>query len=275
MPEIKNYLPLNRKVFNHEFWTEKRVFSKYEAWLDLLREARYDEDIRGEIICNQRVEWGRGELPGSLRFLAEKWMWSKGKVDSFLQTLKKLGMIKTRTASGTVQTIITICKYDEYNPVFKNTGQSKDSKRTVEGQSKDKSKEDKKGNKVNKGIISETEVSDGIYPKCMELYNSFILDKTNTGAKIDAATGAAMNKIIAYLKTQCKDKENLPIKVPESFGLILSNYDSWDKFHQGQLNLNQIESNLINIMNAIRKHKIEAKSNPDKVVYTDPTNKRR
>jgi hypothetical protein len=102
---------------------------------------------------------------------------------------------------------------------------------------------------------TETIVSDGIYPACMALYNAFIIDKTGVGAKINPATGSAMKKIIDYLKTQVKNKEDLMAEVPNAFEYVFKNFDRWDKFHKGQLNLNQIESNLINILNSIRNGK--------------------
>jgi hypothetical protein len=78
----------------------------------------------------------------SLRFLAERWDWSKHKVDGFMKLLKAEEMITTRTATGTAQTIITICKYDSYNfrKYTKRTvkGQHPDSTRTAPGQHPDK-----------------------------------------------------------------------------------------------------------------------------------------
>jgi len=149
--DIKDYLPLNRRILNHEFWTEKRTFSRLEAWLDLLLQARYENTEAKQMAGNQVVTWGRGELVASLRFLAERWGWTKHKAESFMKLLKAQEMVKTRTATGTVQTIITICNYDSYNykPGDKQTvsGQYPDSSRTVSGQFPDKTNKDNKGNK--------------------------------------------------------------------------------------------------------------------------------
>lgn len=124
----------------------------------------------------------------------------------------------------------------------------------------EKSKEEKNNNKKNvKKSSVETIVSDGIYPKCMDLYNSFIISRTGVGAKINAGTGAAMNKIIAYLKSQIKNKDNHQEEIPRAFEYLFAHFDKWDKFHQGQLNLNQIESNLVNILNSIRNGKQNTK----------------
>lgn len=109
---------------------------------------------------------------------------------------------------------------------------------------------------------AETSGSDGVYPKCMELYNNFIIARTGVGAKINPATGAAMKKIITYLTSQIKDKEKISTEVPRAFEYVFMHFDRWDAFHKGQLNLNQIESNLVNIINAIRNGKPTTASKP-------------
>jgi hypothetical protein len=111
---------------------------------------------------------------------------------------------------------------------------------------------EKKDNKVNKDIPSLPAASDEIYPKCIAIYDAFIQKHTGVKAKINGVTGASMKRIIKYLKEQVKNKENLKHEVPFSFQLILDNFDRWLPFHRQQLNLNQIESNLINIITAIK-----------------------
>jgi len=93
------------------------------------------------------------------------------------------------------------------------------------------------------------------YSDCMELYNQFILDKTTVPAKIDGIAGMALNKIIAYLKTVIKDKDHVDEGVKNALSFVFQNYEKWDSFHKGQLKLNQIESNLINIINSIKNGK--------------------
>jgi hypothetical protein len=110
--------------------------------------------------------------------------------------------------------------------------------------------------------IPKPSTSDGIYPACMKLYNDFILEKTGVSAKINEKAGSAMKKIISYLKKQVKNQDDLSSAVPGAFEFILTNYNSWLSFHKDQLDLNQIESNLINIINAIKNGKSVAKVQP-------------
>ena len=146
------YLPINRKVFKHEFWEEERVYSRFEAWIDLLHTARYESAETCQIIKGQPVKYKRGELIASLRFLTERWGWGKTKVETFIKYLIAEKMITKRTPKGTTQTVITICKYETYNLVSVNfeskKGQSQDSRRTVGGQSEDKTNKENKEIKI-------------------------------------------------------------------------------------------------------------------------------
>jgi hypothetical protein len=149
--KLSNYIPINRQLFHHSFWKEDRPFSRFEAWLDLIRTARFEITEARELIDGKMVKWNRGELPASLRYLAERWKWSKNKVDSFLKLLENEQMIVKRTAEGTGKTIISLCNYESYNVNGKiegqQKGQSRDSDGTATGQGRDESNKD---NNINK-----------------------------------------------------------------------------------------------------------------------------
>lgn len=159
----EGYIPVSRKLFEHPFWIEKREFSYAEAWIDLLRLARFESDAAQMLVSGKLISVKRGEYPVSLRYLSEAWKWSKNRVDRFLKLLISEGMITKRTAKGTKQTVITICKYDDYNVSGADRGtkkgQRKDKKGTKKGQRKNedgttegqKEDETNKGNKGKKG----------------------------------------------------------------------------------------------------------------------------
>ncbi len=138
------YLPLSRKVFAHDFWLEDRPFSKFEAWLDLLQTARYDKEETTDWIAGKPIKYGRGQLPASVRFLKERWNWgSNTKVEQFLKQLETRTMIKTEKGQG--QTVVTICKYDDYNLTKENEKTAKgQQQRRKQGQEKDESNKDNK-----------------------------------------------------------------------------------------------------------------------------------
>lgn len=120
--KIGNFFPINRKFFKHPFWTEKRTFSKSEAWLDLMQSARFEESEATELIGGKLVRWSRGQVPASIRFLADNWGWSRGKVEDFLRMLEKMDMITRHQEAG--QTVITLSNYTFYNAFGQQNGQT-------------------------------------------------------------------------------------------------------------------------------------------------------
>lgn len=100
---------VSRRIWTHPEFAPSE-FSEREAFLWLISEASWkDRTVRaGRVVIDLR----RGQLCASLRFMAEAWGWSKSRVDRFLKRLEKRDMIGT--VGGTVQLVITICNYDEY-----------------------------------------------------------------------------------------------------------------------------------------------------------------
>lgn len=114
MPKLKNFLPLARSYFDHELWNEEREFSKAEAWLWMLKEARYSETEGKKWINGRLVTWEKGEILGAIRYLKKAWNWnSNGKVYRFLEYLKDEQMIEVSTEQGV--NVITLCNHPTYN----------------------------------------------------------------------------------------------------------------------------------------------------------------
>ena len=103
---------VSRGIFEHEFF-EDEPFTEREAWIWLIREAAWKpRKVRSP---TGPITIQRGHCSCSVRFLADRWKWSKSRVGRFLHRFQKQDMIGT--ASGTGQMVITICKYDEYQRV--------------------------------------------------------------------------------------------------------------------------------------------------------------
>jgi hypothetical protein len=111
-------------ILLHRGWRENPIFrgefSRADAWVWMIENACWKPTrtrIKGD-----NVELQRGELTFAQRFLAEKWGWSKSRVDRFIADLRDQGMIKTRSKNGATdghsagqgQCIITICNYAKY-----------------------------------------------------------------------------------------------------------------------------------------------------------------
>jgi len=118
LSEDKKYgfIKVNRKYFESDYWQEKRVFSRAEAWLDLIQLARWQQQSSGRQFIkslSKHVEWQRGQIIGSIRFLSKRWDWSRGKVENFLADLKKREMVVIDVSDGIQR--ITLTNYERYN----------------------------------------------------------------------------------------------------------------------------------------------------------------
>lgn len=146
------YIKIYRKFFDHFLWTEDREFTKAEAWIWLLKEARYKKGKNKKLIGDRLIEWSRGEVPASLRYLKKAWNWgSTTKVQNFLDLLRNEGMIKTRKAQG--QNIVSICNYSTYNAIenIKKHTEKTEEKQAEDTGSTQEAQNSKKGNKGKKG----------------------------------------------------------------------------------------------------------------------------
>ena len=129
--KLSNFIPISRDLFEHSLWAENRAFSRFEAWLYLLKEARFEDS---KVLDKSTfVEVKRGQVYASLRFLAKAWGWSEKKVRLFLALLIDDSMIKKDTVKDTGQTIITLCNYDKYNSGDGDKDADIDAARTQQG----------------------------------------------------------------------------------------------------------------------------------------------
>jgi hypothetical protein len=169
------YLGLFRKFFDeHEFWKEKRKYSKAEAWIDLMQSARYGEepetlfDKRGSYILEY------GDVYISLRYLGERWQWSKNKVQHFLEYLRKRESItfKKRDSHRTIIHIVNLKGYTEW---IKG---KRDSEGTVKGQSRDS--EGTKKKKVNKEKKDNNIKIKRFVPPKLDEVKAYCLERQNS-----------------------------------------------------------------------------------------------
>lgn len=276
MGELSNYIPVSRKLFDHDFWDEKREFSRFEAWLDLIQTARFEDAETRKLIGNRYITWGRGELVASLRYLAERWGWSKNKVDCYLKLLISEQMITKRTAEGTAQTIITICKYDSYNTQIKKTGQGtgqqRDRKGTAQGQQRDKTnKEEERIRKDNNG--EDISSADAFAPEpVISLFtlvkNSFLIfyaEKKETEYYFQAKDGEKVKSLISKIKFKIKEKssaqkeKDVPDEeVLEGFELFIKNaYKVADQFILNNFSLSTLDSKFNDLYAQIKNGKAQ------------------
>ena len=136
------------------------------AWLDLCHMARWEDGNR--IIRGSLVPLKRGEFVVSVRYLCERWGWSKGKVARFLdllcsQAVNKLGTV-TETPVGTVYRVVNYDTYarghDGHGDTDRDrggtpTGHPRDTNGTGTGQSRDKEQKGLEGKKGQTGNAAQ------------------------------------------------------------------------------------------------------------------------
>ncbi|MBD9540127.1 hypothetical protein IB276_11750 [Ensifer sp. ENS04] len=117
----RGFIAVDRGIFDHPLFEEKREFSRREAWLWLISEAEWKD--REKYVGSAKISVRRGQLAHSIRFIADAFGWHKSKVERFLERLKTEAMIETQTETGL--TVITICNYGLYQS---GEGSQRDSK---------------------------------------------------------------------------------------------------------------------------------------------------
>jgi hypothetical protein len=107
---MSGWLKIHRCITNHWLYTENRVFSKYEAWLDILITVNYSD--AKVLIKGKLYDVKRGQSILSMESWAKRWNWDKSKVRRFMELLQNDAMIVLKTDNTT--THLTVCKYESY-----------------------------------------------------------------------------------------------------------------------------------------------------------------
>lgn len=147
----RGYFALWRKFQDHRFWKEKRVFSKAEAWIDILWEAQHEKEPQGVILGMKLLVCNYGETLKSIRTWAKRWGWGESKVHRFLKLLKIMGQIDT--VNETVTTRISILNYKEYDPRNPDSGTQMERKWNASETQAVTDKNDKKEKKEKNSVL--------------------------------------------------------------------------------------------------------------------------
>jgi hypothetical protein len=250
------------------------VFSKLEAWLDLLQTARFEDKPKAEWVNSKEVSFGRGQLIGSFRFLQKRWKWgSITKVENFINTLKKKDMIVCEKGQGV--TVITICNYDSYNNIS-------DSKRTQKGQGEGRRKDEtNKENKVkernNKKLAvanltdsQSTEVYNNIKNHFSALYSTEYKTPYYFTPKDGPKIYGLAKKVYFKMKEHNDRSEYTAEEIGATTMLFLDSSlkyaDSWLK---GNYNLSNIDSKFNEIFSSIKSPQNAAISNKPRSIFAD------
>lgn len=149
----RGYIKLWRKIQDNSLWKEPRVFSRAEAWIDMLMLANHEKGhIRKRGIL---IEVGRGEIGWSEVELAKRWKWSRGKVRRFFSELssKTVQQIeqKIEHQNKYVTSRYLILNYEFYH----GDSTAKDTAKETEGGQQTDSKRYRNKNDKNEKNIKE------------------------------------------------------------------------------------------------------------------------
>lgn len=173
------WIKLHRSIKDHWIYKEKRKFSKFEAWVDLILLVNHKDN--NFVLGNEVMECKRGMHITSKKELSLRWNWSITKVTGFLNLLQNDKMISY--ISDTKKTLISIENYDLYQ------GHSKIEKKQMKNERKTNENQ-KKTNKNEKNEKNEKE----IYMPIVEYLNK------KTGKSFSYKTKGTIEKIDARIK---------------------------------------------------------------------------
>lgn len=108
-----NVFAVARSIWTDEDFADEQ-FSQREAWIWLIGAAAWkDCRVRGN--AERGVDLKRGEFSFATRFLADKWLWSKSRVDRFIQMIEKRGIIRDTSRDGSK--VYSIKNYNRFQVV--------------------------------------------------------------------------------------------------------------------------------------------------------------
>jgi len=147
----RGFILIFRSIQANWVWHSK-PFSQGQAWIDLLIQSAFTTH---NVKPGMSVE--RGQLWTTLRFLGDRWGWSKNKVASFIDKIEADKMIITKrdTKRDTGGTLITIVNYDSYQDTKRDTND--DANGTQTGHRRDYHKEGKKETNISNGLFDDAE----------------------------------------------------------------------------------------------------------------------
>ncbi len=109
----RGYIALYRKMQDNILWTERREFSKAEAWIDILWSVRWSPEPETVLLGGKMLTCEYAQSLKSLDTWANRWGWSRSRVWRYLIFLEKLEMIYVKSETKTTR--ITVRNYEKYD----------------------------------------------------------------------------------------------------------------------------------------------------------------
>jgi hypothetical protein len=237
----------------------QKVLEKFEKKENKLINKRLDEEKQKKLAFIERAREGGLES-------AKKREEERARSVENKHVLKSKSSLSTSTSTST--------SIENNNSNFAETSSADTKSVDADFEKKEEAFTDnpvKAKPKKEKKVESETKET-SVYTECMDIYCRFI--KFNNGVPvINSLAGKSLKEIIAHLKTASIDKgEGQDKEVVETFYGILKGYKRWQPFHQGQTKLNQINSNLQDIILAVNNKNPNQNGKPTSLYQQSITN---
>ena len=154
----KSWVKIYRQLQQSAIWVESSAFDRRSAWIDLIMMANIQN--KQIIYQGQVLTIKRGQVYTSRRKLADRWHWSREKVNRFIKLLENLHMI-TLDKRTTNATLITIVKYEFF--------QDKPTKDKATNKTTDKAKDNATDESLLKNIKEDKKNKEGSFPTSSEV----------------------------------------------------------------------------------------------------------
>jgi len=228
----QGWISLYRKIIYHPLYKEKRCFSKFEAWVDLLLMVNHRDN--SFMMGNEMMEVKRGSKITSIKHLAERWEWSRKKVKNFLDMLQNDGMIAYKSTSK--YTYVTVENYTKYQGANRDEEHEKNIKSTLKEHPRNTNNNDNNANNDNKNNINqytiEFEEFWKDYPRKIEKQKAF---KCYKKLLKEGYTSLQLLKSASLYAQQVK-RENTDIKYIKHCSTFLGTNKPFIEYLEGGVN---------------------------------------
>ncbi len=178
------WIKLHRRILRNKLYPNGRPFTKLEAWLDLLLLVNHKEE---QVEINYKTyRINPGESVKSIKTWANRWGWSRKRVQRFFRFLKKEDMIDFVSDQNT--THLTVCKWPGYQSKGASNAHRTHIKRTSEEHHTPTNKNDKNGKNEKKAYAEFVSMTRHEYETLVQQYGE--RDTKKMISKLDNYKGA-------------------------------------------------------------------------------------
>lgn len=194
------WIKLHRKIQECILWDDDEPFDRRSAWIDLLLLANHED--KKTLFNGEAITVKSGQRITSIRKLAERWHWTKNRVERFLDLLVSEGMILKD--SDARRTLLTLVNYGNYQGSRdSNEDTDEDTERTATGQQRGQQRTTNKNIKNIKNEKNEKKEIKRVYGD----YHHVLLTEGELQKLLDEYGEPVTQDAIRFLDEYIEDKK--------------------------------------------------------------------